>query len=246
MNKVLVIIPAYNEAENIEKVVDNIRNNFPQYDYIVINDGSKDDTRDICHRRGYEYLNLSINLGIGGAVQTGYKYAKDKGYEVAVQIDGDGQHDIAYLEKMLPYLNNGEADIVIGSRFIEKEGFQSSVSRRTGIKILSLLIFLCTGCKVKDVTSGFRAVNKEFINLYAGNYPNDYPEPEAIVSAVMHGGIVKECPVVMRERAGGSSSINFVKSIYYMIKVTLAIVVCRISFGIRRDPNVIQKLKDRM
>lgn len=238
MNKVLIIIPAYNEAENIEKVVDNIIKNYPQYDYIVINDGSKDNTRDICKARGYQYLNLSVNLGIGGAVQTGYKYAKDKGYEIAVQIDGDGQHDIAYLEKMLPYLENQEADVVIGSRFIDKEGFQSSAARRTGIKILSSLIFLCTGCKVKDVTSGFRAVNQTYIKIYAENYPNDYPEPEAIVSAVMHGGVIKECPVVMREREKGTSSINFVKSIYYMIKVTLAILVCRISFGIRRDPSI--------
>lgn len=242
MNKVLIIIPAYNEEENIEKVVDNIRNNFPQYDYIVINDGSKDNTRDICQKRGYQYLNLSINLGIGGAVQTGYKYAKDKGYDVAVQIDGDGQHDIAYLEEMLPALKNGEADIVIGSRFIDKEGFQSSAARRMGIRILSALIFLCTGCKVKDVTSGFRAVNKRFIDIYAVNYPTDYPEPEAIVAAVMYGGRIKEHPVIMREREKGTSSINFVKSIYYMIKVTLAILVCRISFGVRRDPDIYKKL----
>ena len=166
MNKVLLIIPAYNEAENIERVVDNIIENFPQYDYIVVNDGSSDSTRNVCRQRGYQYLNLSINLGIGGAVQTGYKYAQDKGYEIAVQIDGDGQHDIAYLEKMLPYLESGEADVVIGSRFIEKEGFQSSATRRTGIRILSFMIWLCTGCKVKDVTSGFRAVNKKFIDIY--------------------------------------------------------------------------------
>lgn len=246
MNKVLIIIPAYNEAENIERVVDNIVENFPQYDYIVINDGSRDNTRDVCKQRGYEFLNLSINLGIGGAVQTGYKYAKDKDYDVAVQIDGDGQHDIVYLEKMLPYLESGEADIVIGSRFIDKEGFQSSAARRTGIKILSALIWICTGCKVKDVTSGFRAVNKDYIKIYAENYPNDYPEPEAIVSAVMHGGVIKECPVVMRERENGTSSINFVKSIYYMIKVTLAIVVCRISFGIRRDPSLKEKRKAKV
>lgn len=243
--KVLIIIPAYNEADNIENVVDNIRNNFPQYDYVVINDGSKDNTRDICKKRRYQYLNLSINLGIGGAVQTGYKYAKDKNYDVAVQIDGDGQHDISYLADMLPMLESGEADIVIGSRFIEKEGFQSSVVRRIGIRILSFLIYMCTGCKIKDVTSGFRAVNKDYIKIYADSYPNDYPEPEAIVAAVMHGGSVKEFPVVMKERAGGTSSINFVKSIYYMIKVTLAIIVCRIGFGIRRDPTVIRKLKER-
>lgn len=234
MSKVLIIIPAYNEEKNIENVVDNIVQNFPQYDYVVINDGSRDATREVCRRRGYEYLNLSINLGIGGAVQTGYKYAKDKGYDVAVQIDGDGQHDISYLEKMLPLLDTGDADIVIGSRFIDKQGFQSSAARRTGIKLLSTLIFLCTGCRIKDVTSGFRAVNKRFIDVYAQYYPTDYPEPEAIVTAVMNKGRIKEYPVIMKEREQGKSSINFIKSIYYMIKVSLAIVISRISFGIRR------------
>ena len=234
MNKVLLIIPAYNEEKNIEKVVDGIIQNYPQYDYIIINDGSSDSTRDVCRKRGYQYLNLSINLGIGGAVQTGYKYAKDKGYEIAVQIDGDGQHDIFYLEKMLPLLENGEADIVIGSRFINKEGFQSSAARRMGIKLLSWLIFICTGKMIKDVTSGFRAVNKRFIDIYARYYPMDYPEPEAIVSAVMNRGKIMECPVVMREREEGKSSINFIKSVYYMIKVSLAVIVCRIGYGVRR------------
>lgn len=234
MGKVLIIIPAYNEEKNIEKVVDNIIQNYPNYDYIIVNDGSKDATKDICINRGYEVLNLPINLGIGGAVQTGYKYAKDKEYDVAVQIDGDGQHDIAYLGEMLPFLESGEIDIVIGSRFIDKEGFQSSVARRTGIKLLSALIFMSTGCKIRDVTSGFRVVNKKFIDIYSKYYPADYPEPEAIVAAIMHRGKIKEYPVVMRERESGKSSINFIKSIYYMIKVSLAIIVCRISYGIIR------------
>lgn len=233
--KILIIIPAYNEAENIEKVVDNLILNYPQYDYVVVNDGSSDTTRDVCRERGYQYLNLSINLGIGGAVQTGYKYAKDKGYDIAVQIDGDGQHDISYLEKMLPLLESEEADIVIGSRFIDKEGFQSTWLRRTGIKFLSGLIWMCTGQKIKDVTSGFRAVNKRFIDIYARYYPADYPEPEAIITAIMYRGIIREIPVVMQERNSGSSSINFLRSVYYMIKVTLAIIVCRISYGIRRQ-----------
>ena len=228
--RTLIIIPAYNEAEGIEKVVDNIVQNYPQYEYIVINDGSSDDTRDICRERGYQYLNLSINLGIGGAVQTGYKYAKDKGYDVAVQIDGDGQHDIAFLEEMLPILEQEEADIVIGSRFIDKEGFQSSVARRTGIKILSALIFMCTGCKVKDVTSGFRAVNKRFIDIYAKNYPIDYPEPEAIVAARRSGFRVMDVPVVMNERTAGVSSIGALDSAYYMVKVILAIFACRLIY----------------
>ena len=234
-NNVLIIIPAYNEAENIENVVDNIVQNYPQYDYVVINDGSRDDTRDVCKKRGYEYLNLSINLGIGGAVQTGYKYAKDKGYEIAVQIDGDGQHDISYLKDIIVPLEEDEADVVIGSRFIECQGFQSSGARRMGIKFLSSFIWLCTGVKVKDVTSGFRAVNKRFIQIFAEDYSKDYPEPEAIVTTKMYGGRIKEMPVIMKEREAGSSSITLWKSVYYMIKVTLAIFIKRLSYGVRRE-----------
>lgn len=232
--KSLIIIPAYKEAGNIEKLVDNIVNNFPQYDYVIINDGSKDKTREICIKRGYCFLDLPINLGIGGAVQTGYKYAQRCGYDIAVQIDGDGQHDVSQLAKVLEPLENGQADITIGSRFIEKEGFQSSSMRRFGIKFLSSLIWVCTGKKIYDVTSGYRAVNRRFIDIYAENYPSDYPEPEAIVAAVMHRGRIKEVPVIMHERQGGTSSIHAWKSVYYMIKVSLAVLVCRISFGIRR------------
>ena len=234
MHKTLIIIPAYNEAENIEKVVGNIINNYPQYDYIVVNDGSRDETLRICKDRHYAVLDLPINLGIGGAVQAGYLYARENDYDIAIQIDGDGQHDIAYAGKMVEILNSGEADVVIGSRFIEKQGFQTSGSRRAGIKILSTLIRLCTGIKINDVTSGFRAVNKRFIDIYCRDYPNDYPEPEAIVTAVMHRGRIREIPVVMNERQGGQSSIRFWNSIYYMIKVTLAILIRRIGYGIRR------------
>ena len=234
-SKVLIIIPAYNESENIETVVDHIVNNYPQYDYVVINDGSKDKTREVCRKRGYQFINLSINLGIGGAVQTGYKYARDKGYDMAVQLDGDGQHDVAFLDEMIQVIENQEADIVIGSRFVEKEGFQSSFARRTGINFLSFLILLSTGKHIKDVTSGYRLVNKRFIEIYADDYPTDYPEPEAIIQAIMYGGIIKEYPVIMKERIGGESSINLVASVYYMIKVTLAIIVRRISYGVRRQ-----------
>lgn len=232
--KPLIIIPAYKEAENIERVVDNIIENFPQYDYVIINDGSKDKTREICEKRGYNFLDLPINLGIGGAVQTGYKYAERNGYHIAIQIDGDGQHDVAQLARVIEPLQNGEADIAIGSRFLKKEGFQSSSIRRFGIRFLSGLIRVCTGKKIYDVTSGYRAVNRRFIEIYAENYPSDYPEPEAIVAAVMHRGRIKEVPVVMQERQGGTSSIHAWKSVYYMIKVSLAVLVCRISFGIRR------------
>ena len=140
--KTLIIIPAYNEEENIQKVVDNIIKNFPEYDYIIINDGSTDKTAEICKSAGYSHLDLPINLGIGGAVQTGYRYAKENNYDIAIQIDGDGQHDISFAKKMIELIENDEADIVIGSRFIEKQGFQSTSSRRTGIKILSNLIYL--------------------------------------------------------------------------------------------------------
>lgn len=232
--KILLIIPAYNEAENIEKVVNNLIQNYPQYDYVIVNDGSRDETEEICLKNHYQVLNLPLNLGIGGAVQTGYRYALKNHYDIAIQIDGDGQHDIAYVEKLIEPIISGDADITIGSRFIEKEGFQSSVTRRMGISFLSGLIHVLCFKKVKDVTSGFRAVNKRFIKLYAENYPSDYPEPEAIVAAIMHRGKIIEVPVVMKERAGGSSSINLRRSIYYMIKVTLAIFVSRISFGIRR------------
>lgn len=232
--KRLVIIPAYNEAKNIEKVVDNLLANHPQYDYIIINDGSTDETGRLCREKNYKVLNLPINLGIGGAVQTGYQYAKENEYDVAVQIDGDGQHDVAFLDDMYKVIEEGQADVVIGSRFIDKRGFQSSGIRRAGINILSALVWILTGIRVKDVTSGYRMVNRKLIHIFAQDYPLDYPEPEAIVIASVQGCKVKEVPVIMRERECGHSSINMKKSIYYMIKVTLALIVRRISFGVRR------------
>lgn len=232
--KVLIIIPAYNEAENIVNVVENIKKNVPQYDYIIVNDGSSDDTLEVCKKKRYQYIDLPINMGIGGAVQAGYVYAYENGYDVAVQMDGDGQHDVEYLGKVLEPIFHGSADVVIGSRFLEKEGFQSSTGRRAGIRILSGLIWLVTGKHIADVTSGYRAVNRYFIGVYSKDYPADYPEPEAIVSAIMHLGVIKEVPVQMKAREGGTSSITLKKSVYYMIKVSLAILVCRISYGVRR------------
>lgn len=232
--KVLIIIPAYNESESIKHVIEYLTDQAPWCDYLIINDGSTDDTLKICEREHFHYLNLPINLGIGGAVQAGYVYARMNHYDIAVQMDGDGQHDAAYLEKLLEPIRKDEADIVIGSRFLEKEGFQSSASRRTGINILSFLILLTTGKRIKDVTSGYRAVNRTFIEIYSRDYPMDYPEPEAIVSAIMHLGRVCEVPVQMRAREGGTSSITLKRSVYYMIKVTLAILICRMSYGLRR------------
>lgn len=234
MGRCLIIIPAYNEAGNIEKVVNNLIDNYPQYQYIIVNDGSSDDTKEICERNRYQVLNLPINMGIGGAVQTGYRYARDNGYDFAVQIDGDGQHDVAFLENMLKMIESGQTDIVIGSRFVQKEGFQSSQLRRIGIKFLSGLGWLFTGVRIRDITSGYRVVNRRFIHVFAEDYPADYPEPEAMVIAAIHGGKIKECPVIMKERENGESSITLKKSVYYMIKVTLAMFVRRLSFGVRR------------
>lgn len=232
--KILIIVPAYNESESIEQVVTHMMEQAPWCDYLVVNDGSTDTTLKICEKMQYKYLDLPINLGIGGAVQAGYVYADKYDYDIAVQMDGDGQHDIAYLEKLLEPIVTGEADITIGSRFLKKEGFQSSQTRRLGIGILSFLIKITTGKRIVDVTSGFRAVNRRFIKIYAQDYPTDYPEPEAIVMAIMHRGKVKEVPVQMKAREGGTSSITLRKSVYYMIKVTLAILICRLSYGFRR------------
>lgn len=231
----LIIIPAYNEAENLTKVILGIEKLGTDFDYVIINDGSTDNTQKLCQKKAYNVVNLPINSGIGVAVQTGYKYALYNDYDIAIQIDGDGQHDVSYLNKIVDSIENNVADVVIGSRFIEKEGFQSSGARRLGIKILSFIIWICTGVKVKDVTSGFRAVNKRFIKIFADDYSKDYPEPEAIVTTKMYNGRILEIPVVMKERERGSSSITLWKSVYYMIKVTLAILVKRLSYGVRRS-----------
>lgn len=234
-NHVLIMIPAYNEEQNIEAVVWNLEKNYPQYDYVVINDCSTDNTLQILDRNHFNYVSLPHNLGIGGAVQTGYIYAREKNYDIAVQLDGDGQHDPAYIKDIIKPIENNEADYVIGSRFINREGFQSSTTRRMGINILSGWIRLLCGKKVYDVTSGFRAVNRNCILRFASEYPQDYPEPKAIIDAVLHGVRLTEVPVKMRERLGGESSITLWKSVYYMIKVILDILLSRISAGGSRN-----------
>lgn len=223
--KKLVIIPAYNESESIKKTVEDIIEKAVGFDYIVVNDCSTDNTAEICEENGFNYLNLPINLGIGGAVQSGYRYAYDNGYDIAVQVDGDGQHDPAFLGKMAEELERQQADMIIGSRFITKEGFQSSLMRRIGIVYFTGLIKLLTRTTITDPTSGLRMIGRDVITYFAKNYPKDYPEPESVVAILKQGKKVVEIPVIMRERQGGTSSIRFTKSIYYMIKVTLAILV---------------------
>lgn len=225
--KKLVIIPAYNESASIEKTVQDIKKNAPGFDYVVINDCSTDNTLQICEENGIHCLKLPVNLGIGGAVQAGYLYGVRNGYDVAVQFDGDGQHSAIYLDKMVDTLENEQADMVIGSRFITNEGFQSSAIRRLGIKHFNILIKLLTGKKITDPTSGMRMVNRNIMKLFAEDYPKDYPEPESVVQIISQGCNVVEIPVLMNERSEGVSSISPRKSIYYMIKVTIAMLIAR-------------------
>ena len=231
--KKLIIIPAYNESACIEKTVQDNIEHAKGFDYVVINDCSTDDTRKICEKNGFNLINLPVNLGIGGAVQTGYLYGYRNGYDMAVQVDGDGQHDPAFLNTMAEYLEKENLDMVIGSRFIEKKGFQSSGMRRLGIRYFSILIKLLTGTVITDPTSGLRLVNRKVMKEFSENYPKDYPEPETVVAILCRNCRVKEIPVIMRKRMGGVSSISMKKSVYYMVKVTLAILFEKIRGGKR-------------
>lgn len=221
--KVLVIVPAYNEQDCIVETVRRIKES--GYDYVVVNDGSKDNTLKLCRENGINVLDLPQNLGIGGAVQAGHKYAQHYGYDIDVQVDGDGQHDPSFIPQLVKMIEDG-ADLAIGSRFVEEtDGFQSTWLRRVGITWLSGLLKLLTGKIVTDPTSGFRASGRRAIELFCDSYPMDYPEPESIASALKRGLQVRECSVNMLERQGGKSSIGGFSSIYYMIKVSLAILI---------------------
>lgn len=233
--KILIIIPAYNEEKSIERVIEHLQANYPQYDYLIVNDGSKDRTEEICKEKGYHYITLPVNLGIGGGVQAGYLYAAQNGYDIAIQMDGDGQHNPEFIEKLIEPILKQEADMVIGSRFIEKEGFQTSFMRRFGINIIKYVIKLCCGVTITDTTSGFRATSKSLTSFFANNYAQDYPEPEAIVASVLNHYRVKEVPVLMNERKEGVSSISGFKSAYYMIKVSLALLVYRFGFRMIKE-----------
>lgn len=223
MNKVLIIIPAYNEAENIERVVDNIVNNYPQYDYVVVNDGSTDDTRKICRRRGYNLLDLPVNVGLAGAIQSGMKYANYYGYDYAIQIDGDGQHMPEYIESMLQEMKNTNCDIVIGSRFkTERKPF---TPRMIGSQILTYAIYITTkGKYIGDVTSGMRLFNKSMIKRF-GYRINYGPEPDTLAYLVNCGIKIEEVQVQMQERIAGTSYLNIGNSIHYMTQMLFAILL---------------------
>lgn len=227
--KKLVIIPAFNEEGNLEKTIEDIRANAPDFDYVIINDCSTDGTLAMCRRHGFSYLNLPVNLGIGGAVQTGYRYAYYHGYDVAVQFDGDGQHSAAYLEPMIAAMKSTGADMVIGSRFIDREGFQSSRLRRMGIRYFTLLIKMLSGKVITDPTSGMRLINRKLLEKFTEDYPRDYPEPESVMTVLAEHYQVTEIPVFMNEREQGVSSISLGKSVYYMVKVSCAILIARMK-----------------
>ena len=229
--KILLIIPAYNEEENILNVCNIIKyynkNAEQKLDYIVINDGSKDSTLKILENNNINHINLIHNLGIGGAVQTGYKYAYDNDYDIAIQFDGDGQHDVNCVPKICEPVISGQVDMCIGTRYLDKKSSkcQSTFMRRLGKNIISILIKMLCKKNITDPTSGFRAVNRRTIEEFSKNYPTEYPEPESTVVILKKGFNVSEIPVSMNERTGGKSSINIWKSVDYMIKVTLAVLL---------------------
>jgi len=233
--KILLVIPSYNEEENVlknyKKIVDYNKKHKTRYEVIVINDGSKDKTEEICIKNNIPHISLVHNLGIGGAVQTGYKYALQNDYDIAVQFDGDGQHDIKYVSKIIKPIINEEVNMVIGSRFIDKNSseFKSSFSRRIGIKIISFFIKLVTGKKIYDTTSGFRAIDKSLIKMLSDNYPVEYPEPVSTTIILKNNYKIDEVAVSMNERENGVSSITNWKNIYYMINVVLSILVVGIG-----------------
>lgn len=226
MYRILIIIPCYNEQYAIVDTISLLQQaitKLPQYEckILVVNDGSKDESLQKIQETGVQYLDLSVNLGIGGAMQTGYQYAKKHHFDIAIQLDGDGQHNPNFISNLVLPIINKEANVVIGSRFIDKQGFQSTSLRRKGITYFSWLNKALVGVKILDTTSGFRALDKKAINNVCEYYPEAYPEPESIILYVFHHLKIKEVPVKMNHREGGKSSITGIKTLFYMFKVTL-------------------------
>ena len=233
--KLLIIIPCYNEAISLPGLFSSLVNlqvpDSYKMEVVIVNDCSRDETKLVAKKHNIRVLDLPVNLGIGGAVQTGLKYARDNGFDLAVQMDGDGQHPPQELLKMLLCQQETKANLVIGSRFIEKQGFQSSFTRRLGINYFHWLNRMFTGTSIYDSTSGYRLFDKKALTLAAANYPDDYPEPESLIIFAKAGLTVKEQPVVMQYRQGGVSSIRNLAPLYYCIKVTIAML-----FSFMRKP----------
>lgn len=228
MSKLLAIVPAFNEADSIDFAIEDLRQNAPQFDVVVIDDGSVDETAAIAKQAGVAVVQHPFNLGIGGAVQSGYQYALENDYDVAVQVDGDGQHDAAALGTLLEaLLADPDVNMVTGSRFLadDAEGFRSTAARRVGIRMFAAVLSRVTGRRVTDPTSGMRMCDRAGIKLFARDYPHDFPEVEAVLMVHHHQLNAIEVPVAMRDRQGGVSSIRSTASVYYMVKVLLALFV---------------------
>lgn len=228
MARVLILIPAYNEAGSIGQVIDEIQGYMPTVDLLIISDGSTDETAAIARERGAMVVELPQNLGIGGAMQTGYRYAARHGYQVAVQVDGDGQHDVRELPPLLAAVMAGDVDLAVGSRYVADSGYRGAILRRLGSWLLAHWVRLMTGQMIHDPTSGFRAAGARVIELFAREYPVDYPEVETLVLLQRRGFRLREWPVKMRSRSAGQSSITPWKSVEYMIKVGLAVWIQRL------------------
>jgi glycosyltransferase involved in cell wall biosynthesis len=240
--RIIAIVPAFNEAGAIGGVVEAIRAVGPAFDVVVVDDGSRDETSAIARAHGAAVVTLPFNLGIGSTVQTGFKYALERGYQTAVRLDGDGQHDPAELATLLGPIERDEADIVTGSRFVDGSGaYRPPLGRRIGIIWFARVVSLLTRQRVTDTTSGFQALNRRGIELFAADYPSDYPEVEATLLVYKHRLRLVEVPVAMRERESGQSSITFVRSIYYVIKVTLALFMAML----RKYATPLEEVQDR-
>ena len=238
--RILVIIPAYNEEGSVGKVIEEVKTHFPQAAVLVINDGSTDRTSEKARTWGATVLDLPFNLGIGGAMQAGYKYAYENGYDIAIQVDADGQHDPKEIQKLLRTLEGDKADVVIGSRFMRDSSYKGSIMRRIGIAIFSGVISTIVRQRITDPTSGFRASNRKAIQLFASDYPQDYPEPEVVILLHQCQLKMEEVSVGMSERYSGESSITKIRSIYYMVKVLLAIFA-----DCFKKPPLLEQERDR-
>jgi len=233
--RVVAVVPAYNESGAVGRVVDEIRAACPEAEVVVVDDASTDETAAVAEARGATVLRLPFNVGIGGAVQTGFRYALEEGFDRAVRLDGDGQHDASEIPTLFAPLERGEADLVIGSRFVDGVGtYRPPLARRLGIRVFARLVSLLGGQRVTDTTSGFIALDRAGIELFAREYPHDYPEVEATLVALRSGLRLAQVQAEMRERETGSSSITFVRSLYYIVKVLLALLVA----SLRRYPRL--------
>lgn len=225
MTRTLIIVPAFNEEANLGRTLAALREHHPAADVVVINDGSTDATGAVARAHGVAVLDMPFNVGIGAAVQSGLMYARRQGYDLALQVDGDGQHPAGEIRKLLERIGRGDCDVVIGSRFVQRSAYRGSITRRAGIAVFAAVNTMILRRRITDSTSGFRVFNRAAIQFLADEYPHDFPEPESVVTLARNGFVVVEEPVEMVARQGGRSSITLLRSVYYMCKVMVAIVI---------------------